>query len=97
MSMKKSSDTIGNRTRDLTACSTVPQPTAPPRAPNIKMYLISIGHKDTFCDVSVQILNSMEAESSSPTAGPVRFYGKFCGMYLTALNQTSDSSRRVDY
>jgi hypothetical protein len=28
------SDTIGNRTRDLPACSAVPQPTAPPRALN---------------------------------------------------------------
>ena len=33
MSMKNSNDTIGNRTRDLPACSTVPQPTAPPRVP----------------------------------------------------------------
>jgi hypothetical protein len=33
MSVKNSSDTIGNRTRDLPACSVVPQPTAPPRAP----------------------------------------------------------------
>jgi hypothetical protein len=31
MSMKNSSDTID--TRDLPACSTVPQPTAPPRTP----------------------------------------------------------------
>ena len=31
--MKNSNDTIGNRTRDLPACSAVPQPTAPPRAP----------------------------------------------------------------
>ena len=30
--MKNSSDTIGNRTRDLLACSAVPQPTAPPAA-----------------------------------------------------------------
>jgi hypothetical protein len=30
---KKSNDTIGNRTRDLPACSAVPQPTVPPRAP----------------------------------------------------------------
>jgi hypothetical protein len=30
--MKNSSDTIGNRTRDLPACSAVPQPTVPPRA-----------------------------------------------------------------
>jgi len=33
MSMKNSDDTIGNRTRDLLACSAVPQPTAQPRAP----------------------------------------------------------------
>jgi len=32
ISMKNSNDTIGNRTRDLPACSAVPQPTAPPRA-----------------------------------------------------------------
>jgi hypothetical protein len=32
MSMKNSNDTIGNRTRDLPACSAVPEPTAPPRA-----------------------------------------------------------------
>jgi hypothetical protein len=29
MSMKNSRDTIGNRTRDLPACSAVPQPTLP--------------------------------------------------------------------
>ena len=32
-SMKNSSETIGNRTRDLLACSAVPKPTAPPRIP----------------------------------------------------------------
>jgi len=31
--MKSSNNTIGNRTRDLPACSAVPQPTAPPRPP----------------------------------------------------------------
>jgi hypothetical protein len=35
MSMKKSNDTVGNRTRDLPACSAEPQPTAPPHAPCI--------------------------------------------------------------
>jgi hypothetical protein len=36
MSMKNSSDTIGNRTRNLPTCSAVPQPTAPPAAcPNV--------------------------------------------------------------
>jgi hypothetical protein len=33
MWMKNSSDTIGNWTRDPSACSAVPQPTAPPHAP----------------------------------------------------------------
>jgi hypothetical protein len=33
MSIKNSSDTIGNRTRDLPVCSAVSQPTAPPRNP----------------------------------------------------------------
>jgi len=32
VSMEKSNDTIGNRTRNLPACSTVPEPTALPRA-----------------------------------------------------------------
>ena len=31
--MKNSNDIIGNQTRDLPACSTVPQLTAPTRAP----------------------------------------------------------------
>jgi hypothetical protein len=31
ISMKKSSDTLGNRTRDLPVCSAVPKLTAPPR------------------------------------------------------------------
>ena len=35
--MKKSNDTIGNRTRDLPAFSAVPQPTAPPRVPLFSM------------------------------------------------------------
>ena len=39
MSMKNSNDTIGNRTRDLPACSAVPQPTASPRAPKISILL----------------------------------------------------------
>ena len=31
--MKNSHDTLGNQTHDLLACSAVPQPTVPPRAP----------------------------------------------------------------
>jgi len=40
MSTKNSDDPIGNRNRDLPACSAVNQPTAPPCAPdkNIGVY-----------------------------------------------------------
>jgi len=37
MSVKNSIDTMGNRTRDLPTCSTVPQPNALPRAPSVNV------------------------------------------------------------
>jgi hypothetical protein len=40
MSMKNSSDTIGNQSLDLPVCSAVPRPTAPPRSPAIVRNLI---------------------------------------------------------
>jgi hypothetical protein len=36
MSMKNSSDTIGNRTRDHAICRAVPQSTVPPHTPTFK-------------------------------------------------------------
>jgi hypothetical protein len=39
MSRKNFNETIWNRTRDLTACNAVPQPTALPRASVIQMYV----------------------------------------------------------
>jgi len=42
MSMKKSSDTTGNRTSGLPACSAVPQQTAPPRAPGIVLEKVNM-------------------------------------------------------
>jgi len=42
MSMKNSIHTIGNRTRDLTTRSAVPQPTAPLRATNFSKYHFKI-------------------------------------------------------
>jgi len=40
--MKNSNDTIRNQTHDLLACSAVPQPTVPPRAP----YLFIVTNKN---------------------------------------------------
>jgi len=42
MSMKNSSDTIGNRTCNLLACSAVPQLTASPGAPKVYSYVQEI-------------------------------------------------------
>jgi hypothetical protein len=57
--MKNSNDTIGNRTRDLPACSAVPQPTAPPRAPPCKYvatlfsynFIVLISEDDDSCEI----------------------------------------------
>jgi hypothetical protein len=42
MSMKNSIDTIGDQTRNLTACGGEPQPTAPPRAPSDINQIVNI-------------------------------------------------------
>jgi hypothetical protein len=47
ISMKNSSDTIGNQTRDLPTCSAVPQPNALPRAPNMYVYFFVFTNKWT--------------------------------------------------
>ena len=41
LSMKNSNDNIGNRSRDALTCSTVPQPTAPTRAPPVLSKLVT--------------------------------------------------------
>jgi hypothetical protein len=38
--IEKFNDNIRNRTRDLLACSTVPQPTPLPRAPSVLVYTL---------------------------------------------------------
>jgi len=43
MPTKNSNDIIGNRTPDLPACSAVPQPIAPPRAPDMLVTVTNIG------------------------------------------------------
>jgi len=40
--MKNSNDTIGNQTYDIPTCSTMPQPTAPPRAPFVAVLPINL-------------------------------------------------------
>ena len=50
--MKNSNDTIGNRTRDLPACSAVTQLTAPPRARNLRVHYLIHNSKSLFHNLS---------------------------------------------
>jgi hypothetical protein len=55
--MKNSNNTIGNRTRDLPACSAVPQPTAPPLAPNVSSwYRISKTHRYSIHKLAFELI-----------------------------------------
>jgi hypothetical protein len=45
LSLKNSSDSIGNGTRNLPACSAVPQPTAPPRTPALVVPVVKVRMK----------------------------------------------------
>ena len=60
--MKNANDTIGNRTRDLPACSAVRQSTAPPRVPGASRAVNEFGH-------SFNDLNLEPEECSGPSDG----------------------------
>jgi hypothetical protein len=65
--MKRSNEAIGNRTRDLPACSAVPQPTAHSR---ISKFLVAglgfkIFYRDKiYCDKQLQDLNKQQPTGS---------------------------------
>jgi len=62
MPMKNSNDTIGNRTCDLPACSTVPQPTAPLRAPAVPqgIYYYNTSYVNTVQSVTLKARMGLE-------------------------------------
>jgi hypothetical protein len=70
LSLKNSNDNIGNRIRDLPACSAVPQPTAPPRAPIMLVANINIVTGGTNGNLSKQNKNSYnQCKLLKPTTG----------------------------
>jgi hypothetical protein len=80
--MKHFNDTIGNRTRDLPACRTEPQPTAPPRAPITLRHTIfsrtlldegSPRHRELYLTIST---THKEQTSMHPTGFEPRNYSK---------------------
>ena len=64
--MKNSNDAIGNRTRDLPACSAVPKPSAPPRAPFmsgthlLRRWVNSLGWVDSLPGNETRLVGSLE-------------------------------------
>jgi hypothetical protein len=86
--MKNANDTIGNRTRDLPACSAVPQTTTTPRAPflvNMNINLLHEGHAS---------LTSCQS-FSWPRHHIVRSYRKFADIRVLFLSACNNSKRAV--
>ena len=77
MSMKISIDTIGNRTRDLLACSAVPQTNAPPRTPETRiqktkrLYMLCAFFGSII--IIIIIINYSQIFSSHLTVSTLRF------------------------
>ena len=75
MPMKNFSDNIGNRTRDLLACSAVSQPTAPPRDPGCQGVQNSYGPSQSPVQRRKQ---SIEPNAHSPIYCSVCFASNEC-------------------
>ena len=68
MSMNNSSDTVRNRTRDLPACSAVPQPTAPPRVPLHRVPPLILGCSSHILELNHCINSKLAIFGLCPTA-----------------------------
>ena len=98
-SLKNSSDCIGNRSCDPPACSAAPQPTAPPRTPNIRFIHTTIEDTGKFLCKVWQLLNTFKygalhfylTSCDSPVTAMFRWFFCFC----FSIN-LSRSCRRVD-
>jgi hypothetical protein len=67
MSIKNSDDTNRNRTRDLSACSAVPQPNAPPR---VKRSRILQTIHFYFCKDTKNVINNVLTTTADPEKPP---------------------------
>ena len=80
--MKNSNDTIGNRTRDLPNCSAVPQPTALPRAPLLK--LATFSYNKAKCLLYEDLTNRFNIEQNSKITCNVPFRCALLSAYWTS-------------
>ena len=112
MSMKNSNDTIGNRTRDLPACSAVPQQTAPPRAQNqgkSKEFFYSSKCSDRPWDLPRLLFNTyrvsflrikrpgLEVGHSPPSIAKVKNGLIYASVPTTCLRDVDSENLRLPY
>jgi len=64
MSMRNSIDTFGDRTRDLSACSAVPQPSALPRVPDVGVRSEKINYLASCDNINYTALHHAESNWS---------------------------------
>jgi hypothetical protein len=82
--MKSSSDSIGKRTRDLPACSAVPQLTATPRTPTTAVLTLIL--------LSSELLPTVGCLSIDVSGQPISrsFIGQLCPRRHLALEDGTD-------
>jgi hypothetical protein len=90
MSTKNSNDCIGNRTRDLPACGAVPQPSVPPRAPQLQLYRF-INHQRRPIRVT-DYINKDETQRETKIHFDFRTERDKIGRTVTAKLQYGDNS-----
>ena len=86
--MKNCNDTIGYRTRDLPACSSVPQPTAPPAVPQLYILaknMTEIQRKDSSTVLQADWVYKQCNEMSVLNSGSVILYGILSLNYVKYL------------
>jgi hypothetical protein len=71
--MKNADDPLGNRTRDLPACSAVPQPIVPSHAPLNMWRYFDYFHKTQFhLMLSCSVKNELLLVCLDPRGGPIK-------------------------
>ena len=107
MSTKNSNDSIGNRSRDLPACSAVPQPTALPRAPTGRKVQTEIEEEGRNIEMMVRRINEwrrrrkeqgiiMKSPISRPVAASIHYLRSIAMYRMQTFKTASPHCRTQD-
>jgi hypothetical protein len=96
MSMKKSTDTIGNRTSDLSTCRAVPQPTALPRTPIFKKCKMKISRVKTEVKVCSKDHENVYIKMDDDALKQVKKFKYLCSIFTEDGKNKEDMIQRVE-